>query len=166
MSEQEKETLEELKEQYQINKQNERYFIQVFLALKKCDDEAILSQLLKIINYFTDKEPGDCQIPELINADTIDWLLDIMQTYEHNKYLSCLSSLTLLSIVDKHTVVINHQENSIVKKFHKVLRSIEKMTRAPQDDEDGLDQDEQEELSGGRDSEGEQDARKLRPQDQ
>ena len=42
-----------------------------------------------------------------------------------NKYLCCLASLTLLGIVDKHSIDIDYNETAIVKAFKSILVKLE-----------------------------------------
>lgn len=41
------------------------------------------------------------------------------------KYLSCLTSQTLLNIVSRHEIQFDYQEVAIIKKFNKALQNID-----------------------------------------
>ena len=64
---------------------------------------------------------------EIISPDTILWMLGIINTFYNTpyKYLSCITSHTLLAIVSKHEIVFDYQEVAIIRKFNKALLNIE-----------------------------------------
>ena len=57
-----------------------------------------------------------------------------MDNFADNKHLSCLSSLVLLSIVNRHTFDLDYQEHAIIKKFGVVLRKIDQFDNPDVDD--------------------------------
>jgi len=48
-------------------------------------------------------------------------MLEIMEHQRTEKYLCCLTSSTLLSIVKKHEIPFDYQEVAIIKKFNMAL---------------------------------------------
>ena len=71
---------------------------------------------------------------EIISPNTILWMLTIINYYYEtpNKYLSCITSHTLLAVVSKHEIVFDYQEVAIIRKFNKALLNIEVFER-PED---------------------------------
>lgn len=103
---------------------NERYFISVFLALKHSKNPVILRKLLKVIKVYIDRDESECQ-KQIINPNTILWMLEIMENQRQEKFLCCLTSSTLLSIVIKHEIHFDYQEVAIIKKFNLALHNID-----------------------------------------
>ena len=62
---------------------------------------------------------------DIINAETILWLLNLIKLNIKDKYLCCLCSLTLLSIVENHSIEIDIFEEAIKKAYNKVLLCME-----------------------------------------
>ena len=60
----------------------------------------------------------------IINPHTILWMLEIMEDLKNDKYLCCLTSSTLLEIVSKLEIRVEHQEVAIIKKFNQALQNI------------------------------------------
>ena len=74
-------------------------------------------KLLKVIKayIFLDKSPSQHII---IAPPTILWMLEIMEHQMNDKYLCCVTSMTLLRIVSRHEIRFEHQEVAIIKKFN------------------------------------------------
>lgn len=118
--------LNEEKRAYRL--QNEKFFIDVFFALKLCKIPEILCQLVDVVNFYSNHE-SEYQ-SEFINSETILWLLRVIDDHLANKskinrFLCCLCSLTLLGIVDKHNVEISYQEQEIIRKYNKILQNLD-----------------------------------------
>lgn len=47
---------------------------------------------------------------QIVNSETVVWILDLIKKNIDNKHLSCLSSLTLLGIVENHEIEIEYQQ--------------------------------------------------------
>jgi len=67
---------------------------------------------------------------KIINPLTVVWLLKILSRQSRqmtpvNQELCCMCSLTLLSIVDNNDMVIDYQDQAIIKLFNIVLQNIE-----------------------------------------
>lgn len=112
-------------------RRNEQYFNSVFKALMKCRSSKVLIKMLKVLQYYSDsfksqkdKERSSCW-SDLINADSILWLLNLIIKHIKNKYLCCLASLTLLGIVENHQIIIDVHEQAIKKAFNRVFLSME-----------------------------------------
>jgi len=103
---------------------NENYFIKVFMALKHTRDPKILKKLLRVIKFYINQDDSQFQ-KEIINPHTILWMLEIMEHQRTEKYLCCLTSSTLLSIVSKHEIHFDYQEVAIIKKFNLALQNID-----------------------------------------
>ena len=103
---------------------NEKYFVQVFIALKHTKNPSILVKLLKVIKFYINQDDSTSQA-EIINLHTILWMLEIMEFQRAEKYLCCLTSATLLAIVSKHEIHFDYQEVAIIKKFNLALQNID-----------------------------------------
>jgi len=103
---------------------NENYFIKVFQALKHTKNPTILRKLLLVIKFYIYQDDSPCQ-SEIISPHTILWMLEIMEHQRGEKYLCCLTSSTLLSIVSRHEIHFDYQEVAIIKKFNLALQNIE-----------------------------------------
>ena len=95
----------------------------MFEALRHTKNPDILKKLLKVIKFYIDQDDSPCQ-KEIIKPDTILWMLEIMEEQRSYKYLCCLTSATLLSIVNKHEIHFDYQEVAIIKKFNNALQNI------------------------------------------
>jgi len=100
--------------------QNENYFIKLFVALKHTTNPHILKKLLKVIQFYIDCDNSKCQ-KDIINPNTILWMLEILHHQKTEKYLCCITSSILLNIVSKHEIHFDYQEVAIIKKFNKAL---------------------------------------------
>lgn len=52
-------------------------------------------------------------------------MLEILQRHRNERYLCCVTSAVLLSIVSKHEIHFDYQEVAIIKKFNKALQNID-----------------------------------------
>ncbi|CDW78052.1 UNKNOWN [Stylonychia lemnae] len=102
---------------------NEAFFIYVFHALKFSKDHIILLKILKVIKFYI-KHNSPMQ-KEVINPDTILWLLEILEQHKSKKLLGCKASRTLLQIVSEHQIVFDYQEVAIIKKFNLALQNLD-----------------------------------------
>lgn len=62
---------------------------------------------------------------EVINPNTILWLLKIIVKFRSNKILCLNAAKTLLDVVSNHTIVFDYQEDAIIKKFNVALQNLE-----------------------------------------
>ena len=90
-----------------INLKNEKYFQKVFNSLLNTKNHEILTKMLKVIEFYINLDESPYQL-DIIKPDTILWMLEIMENQRNNKYLCCLTSATLLNIVNKHEIHFNY----------------------------------------------------------
>ena len=117
--------------------QNEKYFISIFKSLSQTKKPDVLCKLLQVIQFYSENFQESDQIinspawkrrygwREIIDPTTIIWLLKLIKNSIKDKYLSCLSSLTLLQLVERHSFTISYNESAIVKGFNKSLVKME-----------------------------------------
>ena len=83
--------------------------------------------MLQVIQYYSESFKSEEDIGlsgcwhEMINSSTVLWILNLIKTNIVHKYLCCLCSLTLLSIVENHSIKIDVHEGAIKKNFSKVF---------------------------------------------
>ena len=90
-------------------------------------------KLLKVINFYIDQDDSPIQ-NQIINPHTILWMLEIMEHQLNDKYLCCVTSMTLLKIVSKHPIRFEHQEVAIIRKFNQALQNIDVFDTQENDD--------------------------------
>jgi hypothetical protein len=119
---------------------NEQFFVSVFKTLMRVNEIETIYKLLEVIKFYSDnfvkedKEGGNTCWKQIINPDTILWLLELIKTNIENKHLSCLCSLTLLGIVEKHELEIEYQQQAIIKLFNQILLRMELFQKNDGDD--------------------------------
>ena len=62
---------------------------------------------------------------QIVNSETVVWILDLIKKNIDNKHLSCISSLTLLGIVENHEIEIEYQQQAINKSFNQIFQRME-----------------------------------------
>ena len=94
---------------------NEHMFTKVFQALKKCQNKDTLIEFLKVIQFYSN-HPKQLHFSVIINTDTTQWLLETLVENLHLQRLSCIISLVLLNIVNKHMdkMKIEYNEQAII----------------------------------------------------
>lgn len=101
---------------------NENYFVKVFYSLMHTRNPKILLRMLKVINFYIHQDTSQFQ-KQIIDPQTILWMLEILEHQREEKYLCCCTSSTLLSIVSKHEIHFFYQEVAIIKKFNLALQN-------------------------------------------
>ena len=81
----------------------------------------ILKRLLMVIRFYNDLDESKCQKRDIITPQNILWMLEIIEHQKEQKALCCLTARVLLEIVQRHQIVFDYQEVSIIKKFNKAL---------------------------------------------
>lgn len=105
-----------------LDELNEKFFMYVFKALLYSKNRRILYQLLDVINFYI-KHETPYQL-DVINSETILWMLQIIDTHKDDHDLCLLAAKTMLKVVDNHQIVFDYQEMAIIKKFNKALDNI------------------------------------------
>lgn len=107
-----------------------------------CQDQEVLIKMLKVVHYYSqcfksdeDKKLSGCW-EEVINSDTVLWILNLIKTNISNKYLSCVCSLTLLNIVENHSIKIDMHEGAIKRAYSKIFQKMEVFTENGDDNEE------------------------------
>jgi len=95
----------------------------VINALKFSRNSDILLKLLKVIKFYIEF-PSPLQ-KDVINPDTILWLLEVMEIHRSKKLLGCKAARILLEIVSTHQIVFDYQEVAIIKKFNQALQNLD-----------------------------------------
>jgi len=106
----------------QLDELNEKFFMYVFKALLYTKNRRILYQLLDVINFYI-KHATPYQ-SDVINPDTILWMLKIIDTHREDSDLCLLAAKTVLKVVNNHQIVFDYQEMAIIKKFNNALDNI------------------------------------------
>jgi len=99
------------------------YFLHVFSALKHSTDKAVLFCVISYIKCYVHR-PSQVQ-KDVVNPDTIIWLLEVLEEHKHDKKLCLASAKTLLAFVSNHSIVFDYQEVAIIKKFNHALQNLD-----------------------------------------
>ena len=100
---------------------NEKFFMYLFKALMFTKSSSILYQLLDVINFYIKYETEFQK--EIINAQTILWMLQIIEQQNRDKDLCLIAAKTVLLAVNHHKIVFDTQEMAIIEKFNKALEN-------------------------------------------
>lgn len=83
-----------------LDELNEKFFMYVFKALLYSKNRRILYQLLDVINFYI-KHDTPYQ-KDVINPNTILWMLQIIDTHKEDSDLCLLAAKTVLKVVNNH----------------------------------------------------------------
>ena len=95
----------------------------LFQALKHAKSRSILKKVLEVIIFYN-KTSTTIQ-KDIINPDTILWLLNMIEDHKGDKKLCFLAAKTLLAIVSDHEIIFDYQEVAIIKKFNQALQNLD-----------------------------------------
>ena len=91
------------------------------------NDHNTLLKVLKVIKFYIRYESPLQK--EVINPETIIWLLNVLEQQKDDKLLCCKTAVTLLDLVSGHQINFEYQEVAIIKKYNKALQTLEVFDR-------------------------------------